>query len=63
VRLLLAMALIAVALVCGTVAYEALSKLWADYQDSQPSTYLLLGLPPLALGVAAAAGAVMLLRR
>ena len=62
-RFLLATVLIAVALLSGALAYGALSNLWADYQDSQPSTYLLLGLPPLALGVAAAAGAVMLLRR
>ena len=62
-RFLLATASIVVACLSGIWAFGMLSNLWADYQDSAPSTYLLFGVPPLALGVAALAGAVMLLRR
>jgi hypothetical protein len=55
--------LIPIGVFAGLVAYGALSNLWADYQDSSTSTYLLIGLPALAACVAALVGAVHVLRR
>jgi hypothetical protein len=40
-----------------------LQNLWADYQDSSTSTYLMFGLPLLAFSVAALVGAVAVLLR
>jgi hypothetical protein len=62
-RLVVAAALLALAVAAGVFAWGVLSNLWADYQDSATSTYLLFGLPLLALSVAALVGAVTLLRR
>jgi uncharacterized membrane protein YjjB (DUF3815 family) len=47
----------------GATAWGALSNLWADYQDSPTSTYLLIGLPALALCLAALLAAAASLRR
>jgi hypothetical protein len=62
-RFLLAAFLIAVAAATGLVAFGALQNLWADYQDSPTSTYLLIGLPLLALSLAALVSAVTVLVR
>jgi hypothetical protein len=63
VRYLHAAFLFAFAVVAGLAAIGALWNLWADYQDSPTSTYLLIGLPSLALSVAAVAAGVLVLRR
>ncbi len=63
IRFLLAAFLFTVAVVTGLVAYGALQNLWADYQDSPTSTYLLIGLPLLAFSVAALVSAVAVLVR
>jgi uncharacterized membrane protein YjjB (DUF3815 family) len=47
----------------GVIAYGPLSNLWSDYRDSPISTYLLAGLPPLALAVCSLMGAILALRR
>jgi hypothetical protein len=44
--------LVAVGLASALFAFGALSNLWADYQDSSTSTYLIIGLPFLALALA-----------
>ena len=62
-RILLAGFLIAVAAAAALVAYGALQNLWAEYQDSPTSTYLLIGLPALAFSVAALVSAVTVLVR
>jgi hypothetical protein len=46
----------------GLVAWGSLSNLWAGYQDSPTSTYLLIGVPALAFCVAALLAAVGLWR-
>jgi len=46
----------------GTLAWGALSNLWADYRDSPTSTYLMVGLPALAGCLAALAAAARLWR-
>jgi drug/metabolite transporter (DMT)-like permease len=61
-RLVLAAALLFLGAYFCWVAYGVLSNLWADYQDSSPSTYLFFGLPALALGVAALVSAVLVVR-
>jgi hypothetical protein len=63
VRIVLAIGLLAVGVVAGMAAYGALSNLWADYQDSPTSTYLLFGLPALGLCIAALVSAAILARR
>ena len=60
-RVLAALFLVAVAVVCAFVAWGALSNLWADYQDSPTSTYLLIGLPLLAFSLAALVSAIAVL--
>jgi hypothetical protein len=40
----------------GLLAFEDLSNLWAEYQDSPDSTYVLSGVPLAAAAVAAVAG-------
>ena len=45
------------------VALGALSNLWADYQDSSTSTYVVIGAPFAALSVAAVVALGQLLRR
>ncbi len=62
-RLLTTTLLAVVAVGAGLFALGALSNLWADYQDSPTSTYLLFGLPPLAICLAAVAAAVRLWRK
>ena len=62
-RFLLASFLIAIGVIAGWLAYGVLQNLWADYQDSPTSTYLMFGLPLLAFSLAALVGAVAVLRR
>jgi hypothetical protein len=45
------------------VAWGPLSNLWADYKDSPDSTYLIFGLPFLAVALFCFASAVFMLRR
>jgi hypothetical protein len=47
----------------GAVAWGALSNLWADYQDSPSSTYLMVGLPALTLCLAALLAAASIWRQ
>ena len=61
--IILATALLLVGAVSGMLAYGALSNLWADYKDSATSTYLEVGLPALAVCIAALVGAALLVRR
>ncbi len=62
-RIVLAIGLVVLGVLSGLAAYGALHNLWADYQDSPTSTYLLIGLPALALCITALVGAVLLARR
>jgi hypothetical protein len=62
-RVVLGGLLIAVAAISGVAAFGALENLFADYQDSPSSTYLMIGLPCLALCVAALVSLVGLWRR
>ena len=63
IRIVLAIALAVIGVVAGMFAYGALRNLWADYQDSPTSTYLLVGSPWLALCVGALVSAAWLIRR
>ena len=54
--------LVFLAVAFGAFAYGPLSNLWSGYRDSPISTYLLAGLPPLALAVASLVGAILALR-
>ena len=54
--------LLLVAVIAALVALGALSNLWSDYQDSPTSTYLMFGVPPLALAAVAVAAAVRIWR-
>jgi hypothetical protein len=54
--------LIVLAAGAGMAAIGALSNLWADYQDSPTSTYLMIGLPALAVCAAALFAAVQIWR-
>ncbi len=62
-RYVKAAALVALAGGFAVIAYGPLQYLWSDYQDSSTSTYLLFGLPPLAVSIAALAAAVRVLRK
>jgi hypothetical protein len=62
-RYVKAAALGVLAALCALVAYGPLSNLWSDYRDSPTSTYLLLGLPPLAVSVASLIAAIRVLRK
>jgi len=62
-RFLLSAFLAGLGVATGLLAFGALSNLWADYQDSSTSTYLLIGIPLLAFSVAAFVSAVTALRR
>jgi hypothetical protein len=62
-RIALACVLLLVALASGSLAWGALSNLWADYKDSPVSTYLSIGLPALAVAAAALVAAVLLFRQ
>jgi hypothetical protein len=61
-RLLACALLVALAAGAGMLAVGALSNLWADYRDSPVSTYLIVGLPALAVCALALAAAVLIWR-
>ena len=61
-RYVAAALLAVVALVAGTFAWGALQNLFSSYKDSSIATYLLVGLPWLAVCLAALYGAARLLR-
>jgi hypothetical protein len=52
-RLAVSVLLLVVAVVAGMLAWGALDNLFRDYKDSATSTYLLIGLPALAISAAA----------
>ena len=62
-RVVFALILLGLAAVFFVASYGPLHNLWAEYQDSPNSTYLLYGLPLIAAGVACVAGAAAMLRR
>jgi len=62
-RVALALMLVAVAVVSALVAWGPLHNLFADYQDSEPSTYLLFGLPFVAVSIACLVASVFVIRR
>jgi purine-cytosine permease-like protein len=62
-RFALAFLLVLLAVVSAVVAWGPLHNLWADYKDSPDSTYLLFGLPFVAIAVACLAAAVIIVRR
>jgi hypothetical protein len=62
-RNLLAGLMIVLAVVFAVISLGPLSNLWSDYKDSTTGTYLLLGLPFLALSIASAIAAIGVLRR
>jgi hypothetical protein len=61
--MLFAGVLIVAAVGAGLLSYGALSNLWADYQDSPAGTYLVVGLPWLALALGFVVAAVGILRK
>ena len=61
-RLLISLALLALAVVAGLLAWGALDNLFRGYRDSPVSTYLVIGLPALVVCLVAL-GAVILLWR
>jgi len=63
VRVALALVLVAVAVPFALTGYGVLQNVWADYQDSSTSDYLLIGLPLVAILVACVGGAMAILRR
>jgi hypothetical protein len=48
---------------CALLAFGALKNLWASYQDSPTSTYLLIGSAWLALTICLLVAAIRVLRR
>jgi hypothetical protein len=52
-RVLAAIVLLGVAVVAAVLAWGALENLWSDYQDSEASTYVLVGGAWLVLAAAA----------
>jgi hypothetical protein len=62
-RYLVAGLLVLLAAAAIFIAWWPLSNLWADYQDSSTSTYLLVGLPFVMVGLAALVAAASVLRR
>jgi hypothetical protein len=61
-RVALAVLLVLIGAAAVVISVGPLSNLFAGYQDSPASTYLLVGLPPLLLGVAALVAAWRLLK-
>jgi hypothetical protein len=53
VKLVASVLLLAAAIVAGMFAWGALQNLVSDYKDSPTSTYLLIGIPALAVCLAA----------
>ena len=51
-KLLASVLLIAVAVIAGMFAWGALQNLFSSYKDSPVATYLIIGLPALAVCVA-----------
>lgn len=61
-RFLWTAALVLLAIVAGMLSLGALQNLWSDYQDSEASTYLLLGIPSALVALAALYGAARVWR-
>jgi chromate transport protein ChrA len=61
-RFALAAVLAVIGAAAVLISVGPLSNLFADYQDSPASTYLLYGLPPLLFGVAALVAAWQVLK-
>lgn len=62
VRTAVALGLLVFATALFLTALGPLHNLWADYQDSPDSTYLLFGLPLVVAGLICLAGAARLFR-
>jgi hypothetical protein len=62
-RRLLGGVLLLVAVGMAFLSYGALSNLWADYQDSQPATYIEVGLTWLVPALCLALIAIRVLRK
>lgn len=62
-RTFLAAVLFAIAGALILLAFSALSRLWADYQDSPDSTYIEVAAIELALAAAAVLGGTLVIRR
>lgn len=62
-RTVLAGVLMVAAVGAGLASYGALSNLWAEYQDSSTGTYLMVGLPWLAVALGFAVAAIGILRK
>ena len=52
-RWIATLVLLGLAGVAGMLAVGALQNLWSDYRDSSTSTYLLVGVPSLAVALTA----------
>ena len=52
-RVLATAVLLALAAVAGLLAWGSLQNLWEEQPDSEAGTYLLIGIPSLAVTVAA----------
>lgn len=61
-RLLISLALLALAVVAGLLAWGALDNLFRGYRDSPVSTYLVIGLPALVVCLVALGAVVRLWR-
>jgi succinate dehydrogenase hydrophobic anchor subunit len=61
-RVLLTAALTLIGVVAATLAWGSLQNLWSDYQDSEASTYLLVGLPSALVALAAGYGVLRVWR-
>ena len=61
-RLLISLALLALAVVAGLLAWGALDNLFRGYRDSPVSTYLVIGLPALVVCLVALGAVIRLWR-
>jgi TRAP-type C4-dicarboxylate transport system permease small subunit len=62
VRVVTALALVALAALLVWYGWAIVDNIWG-YQDSSDSTYLMIGLPLIAVGIGCLAGALRLVRR
>jgi TRAP-type C4-dicarboxylate transport system permease small subunit len=63
VRVVIALALVALGAFLAWYGWTIVDNIWVGYQDSSAATYLTYGLPLIAAGVLCLAGAVRIVRR